>query len=208
LQSTLKIIAGRYKNKNIEIPSLETTRTTKAIVRGSVFDRLQFRIHDTLFVELFAGSGSMGLEALSRGAKKALFIEKDRACQKILKKNVESISKQDSVIFNGDSFELAEDIADFCTKNDMPTIVYLDPPFSIREGQEDIYDKCIWLIKKLDLPQVVELIIEHMTKTDIQDEIGSFKKIATKKFGATSLSIYDRQINFDKIDQNISENLS
>lgn len=190
LQSTLRITAGKYKNKSLELPSLKTTRTTKSIVKGSVFDRLQFRIYDSLFVELFAGSGSMGLEALSRGAKKALFIEKDPACLKVLKKNIASIDKENSTIFSGDTFSLADDIVIFCKKTELPTFLYIDPPFDIREGNEDIYQKCIRLIEKLDIPQIEEVIIEHNSKSPFDEKIASLAKVATKKFGATSLSIY------------------
>lgn len=192
MQNTLRITAGKYKNKSLELPSLATTRATKSIVKGSVFDRLQFRIYDSLFVELFAGSGSMGLEALSRGAKKALFIEKDRECLKVLKKNIASIDKESCTLFSGDTFSLSDKIIDFCKKTKLPTFLYVDPPFDIRKGSENIYQNCIKLIENLDIPQIEEVIIEHSSKSGFGEKIASFTKVATKRFGATSLSIYKR----------------
>jgi len=67
---TKKIVAGRFKNKVLKLPSKTTTRSSKAIVLESFFNTVQFDIIDATFVELFSGSGSVGLEALSRGAKK------------------------------------------------------------------------------------------------------------------------------------------
>ena len=88
------ISAGKYKGRKIELPSLSSTRSTKAILKGSVFDTLQFDIVGETFVEVFGGSGSMGLEALSRGAKHAYFIEKNSAAYSILKKNCKLIDAQ------------------------------------------------------------------------------------------------------------------
>ncbi|MBD3797895.1 MAG: RsmD family RNA methyltransferase, partial [Campylobacterales bacterium] len=74
---TKKIIAGKYKGKVLELPSKTTTRSSKAIVLESFFNTLQFDVIESNFVEVFSGSGSIGLEALSRGAKKIYFMEKD-----------------------------------------------------------------------------------------------------------------------------------
>lgn len=83
---TKKIIAGKYKGKVLELPSKTTTRSSKAIVLESFFNTLQFDVIECNFVEVFSGSGSIGLEALSRGAKKIYFMEKDRDALSVLKK--------------------------------------------------------------------------------------------------------------------------
>jgi len=76
-QITKKIISGKFKNKVLKLTSKTTTRTSKAIVLESFFNTLQFDIIDANFVELFSGSGSIGLEALSRGAKSIMLMERD-----------------------------------------------------------------------------------------------------------------------------------
>ena len=70
-----KIVGGKYKNRVLELPSLEVTRSSKSILKESFFNVLQFDIIDTLFIEAFGGSGGIGLEALSRGAKHSYFCE-------------------------------------------------------------------------------------------------------------------------------------
>ncbi|NGX26610.1 MAG: Ribosomal RNA small subunit methyltransferase D, partial [Chlamydiae bacterium] len=74
----MKILAGKYKNRPLKTPKGDRTRPTASKVRESIFSILQNQIEGARFLDLFAGSGSMGLEALSRGAESAVFIEKNR----------------------------------------------------------------------------------------------------------------------------------
>jgi len=76
------IISGKYKGIKIELPSLDTTRSSKVIVKESYFNTIQFDVIDCILVEVFSGSGSVGLEALSRGAEHVFFMEKDKAAFK------------------------------------------------------------------------------------------------------------------------------
>ena len=88
---TTKIIAGAYKGKVLDLPSLDVTRSSKAALKESVFNVLQFDIIDKIFIEAFAGSGSIGLEAISRGAKRAYFIELNKNSYSILVNNCKKI---------------------------------------------------------------------------------------------------------------------
>jgi len=103
-QLTKKIIAGKYKGKVLHLPSKTTTRSSKTIVLESFFNTLQFEIMDANFVEVFSGSGSIGLEALSRGAKKIYFMEKDRDAVKTLKANIAQTDPNACMVLSGDSF--------------------------------------------------------------------------------------------------------
>ena len=140
------IQAGKYKGKKLLLPSLERTRSTKSVLKGSFFDTFQYEIIDQHFVEVFGGSGSMGLEALSRGAKHASF-----TCK---------------------------------------TIFYFDPPFSIREGMDEIYEKTLEVIAKIPPKCVHTVAIEHMTALSLPKSIGTLSLQKTKKFGKSSLSYY------------------
>ena len=181
-----KIIAGKFKNKVLKLPSKTTTRTSKSIVLESFFNTLQFDIIDTNFVEVFSGSGSIGLEALSRGASKIMFMEKDNEAIKILKQNIAQTDPSACQVFAGDSFANIASVM----KNlkDEKAYIYIDPPFSIREGMEDIYDKTMSLIASLKEKNVQLIIIEHMTGLEIPEKIGVFSIKKSKKFGNTSLT--------------------
>ena len=184
---TTHIQAGKHKGKKLLLAPLSTTRSSKSILKESYFNTLQFDIVDAIFFEVFGGSGTVGLEAISRGAKKAYFIEIDKKAYDVLNKNIESIDKDCCTCFYGDSFELYHDILSYINE---PAFIYFDPPFDIRENMEDIYQKTIKLIKDTPKDKVQMITIEHITKQDFPDNIGAFTKKKTKKFGKSSLSYY------------------
>jgi len=187
-QLSKKIIAGKYKGKTLLIPSKTTTRSSKAIVLESFFNTLQFDIIDTNFVEVFSGSGSIGLEALSRGAKKIFFMEKDAAALKILKENILQTEPDACDILAGDSFSNIKAVLSRLKKSNEDAYFYIDPPFSIREGMENIYEKTMQLIRQLPALHVKMIIIEHMSGLKIPEEIGVFRVKKSKKFGNTTLT--------------------
>ena len=187
---TKKIISGKFRGKELKLPSKTTTRSSKSIVLESFFNTLQFDIVDANFVEVFSGSGSIGLEALSRGAKQIYFMEKDRDALKTLKLNIAQTDPSSCRVYGGDSFANINDITKELQKRDEEAYFYIDPPFSIREGMEDIYDKTINLIKNLPSNVVTMIIVEHMTGLEIAESLGAYTLKKSKKFGNTTLSYY------------------
>ncbi|MBE0514859.1 16S rRNA (guanine(966)-N(2))-methyltransferase RsmD [Sulfurimonas sp.] len=183
-----KIVSGKFKNKTLKLPSKTTTRSSKAIVLESFFNTLQFEIIDSTFVELFSGSGSIGLEALSRGAKKVIFMEKDREALKVLKENIAQTDPSACEVYSGDTFSNIATVVKSLQRKNEEAYFYIDPPFSTREGMEDIYDKTIALIASLPSECVKLIIIEHMSTLDIPQNIGAYTIKKSKKFGNTSLT--------------------
>ncbi len=184
------IQGGRYKGKKLFIPKEATTRATKSIIRGSLFNTLQQDIVNQIFIEVFAGSGSMGFEALSRGAKEAYFIEKEKSAYEVLRKNSAIIDKENSHLSFGNSFELYEPLIQTLRERSLKAFIYFDPPFDIREGMDDIYDKVVEMIKKTPSVTVLKIIVEHNSKIDFADRIGDFMKIKKRKFGKTTLTYF------------------
>lgn len=121
----LKIAGGLYKGLPLETPSGSKTRPTAEVLRMAVFNICQHKTKDAHFLDLYAGSGAMGVEALSRGALKATFIENDRQALKALKKNIEKIQAEDA------SLVLPLDVQVGLKKvqNTLFNIVYIDPPY-------------------------------------------------------------------------------
>ncbi len=187
---TKKIISGKYKGKTLRLPSMSTTRSSKSIVLESFFNTIQFDVIDANFVELFSGSGSIGLEALSRGAKRIYFMEQDRNALKTLEENIAQTDPKACEVHRGDTFANIGSVVRRLKSLNEDAYFYIDPPFSIREGHEDIYLKMIDLIEKLPEEVVKLIIIEHMTGLELPGEIGAFHKTKSKKFGKTSLSYF------------------
>jgi len=186
----ITITGGKYKGKKLNSASLTTTRSTKSILKGSLFDTLQFEIIDQNFVEVFGGSGSMGLEAVSRGAKKAYFIERDKSAYTVLTKNCQMIDMDKTKTYFGDSFEIYPDIVNELKSKNEKAYIYFDPPFDIRDGMKDIYEKVLSLVENTPKEIVLMIIIEHATKTKMPEKIGEFRLRKSKKFGKSSLSYF------------------
>lgn len=187
---TKKIISGKYKGKTLKLPSMSTTRSSKSIVLESFFNTLQFDIIDANFVELFSGSGSIGLEALSRGAKQIFFMERDRDALKVLQENIAQTDPNACEVYRGDTFQNIGAVVKRLKNIHDDAYFYIDPPFSIREGHEDIYLKMIDLVENLPADVVKMIIIEHMTGLELPEKLGAFSRSKYKKFGKTSLSYY------------------
>jgi len=187
---TTTITAGKHKGKKIEIPDIFTTRSSKGILKESLFNTLQFDIIDKNFVEVFSGSGSIGFEALSRGAGEAYFMEYNKIAFHCLEGNAKRIDSSKSHLFYGDSFEKFTTIYNMVKKSPEKTYFYFDPPFSTRDGMDDVYDKTIALIESIE-PQVAEMVIvEHMSNLEMPESIGAFALMKRKKFGRSTMTYY------------------
>ena len=150
----LRIISGEYRGRRLKVPAGNNVRPTSDRVREALFNILSSLLSwDELTVlDLYAGSGALGLEALSRGAKHAKFIEASHRHLKILKHNVELMSPEQG------RFELVQDRAvqwiSHFTDPQKPCLAFLDPPFS---GQE--YDHMLEKLAFLPTIQTGSIII-------------------------------------------------
>lgn len=189
-KQTFTIGGGKYRGKRLALPDTPGTRPTKSIIRGSVFDTLQFEIVDAIFVELFGGSGSMGLEALSRGAAKACFFEKDRSVAALLKRNCAALDAGATEVIVGDSFAHYPPFVRRLAEEGKRAFLYFDPPFEIREGMAGIYDRVIGMIAQTPPEAVEKIIVEHMSSVQMPESIGPFTRQKSKKFGKTSITYY------------------
>ena len=185
-----KIIGGKYKGRVLQLPSLEVTRSSKSILKESFFNVLQFDIMDAVFIEVFGGSGTIGLEALSRGAKHSYFCEIDKSSYRTLRNNCEDIDPLNSTCLFGDSFDKIPQILEQLKNKNDDIVVYIDPPFEFRDGMDDIYDKSFNLVKNISNDNIILITFEHMTGLEMPEVLGKFSKYKTKKFGKSSLTYY------------------
>ncbi len=187
---TTRIIAGKYKGKLLELPSLEVTRSSKSRLKESFFNVLQFDIIDKIFIEAFAGSGSIGLEAISRDAKRAYFVELERQSYNILVYNCRNIDMNACQTTRGDTFVETPAILENLKNSADELVVYIDPPFDHRDGMEDIYTKSFEMVEKIENENVYMVVFEHISTLEMPEVLGKFSLNKTKKFGKSSLSYY------------------
>ena len=123
----MRIIAGEFRGRRIEAPPGLTTRPMLDRVREAMFSTLQRRLPDAVVLDLFAGSGSLGLEALSRGARAVRFVERGAPALAALRKNVETLRARNRIeIVVGDALKPTS----WLPSADM---VFLDPPYAMIE---------------------------------------------------------------------------
>ena len=187
---TTKIIAGKYKGKQLELPSLDVTRSSKARLKESFFNVLQFDIIDTTFIEAFAGSGSIGLEAVSRDAKDVFFIEKDKESYDVLIKNCKAVDMSKCNTNLGDTFVALPKLLESLKNRTNELVIYIDPPFDFRDGMTDIYDKCFNMVSNIQNDNILMICFEHVTTLDMPELLGKFELKKSKKFGKSTLTYY------------------
>lgn len=176
----MRIAGGFLKNQSLKTPKGDKTRPTSDKLRQSVFNIAQSYVENASFLDLFAGSGAMGIEALSRGAKEATFIEKDRAALKVLRENLNTLDLTPlSKLLAGDVLTLIKKL-----KGKTFELIYVDPPY-----EKGLQEKTLVLIDQLDLlhPEGL-LFIEESSQKEL--EIFSLKNIELlkkRKVGSTFL---------------------
>jgi 16S rRNA (guanine966-N2)-methyltransferase len=125
----IRILGGLYKGKEILTPEGDQTRPITSILRKSIFDSCQFFIEDAIILDLFAGSGSIGIEALSRGAKYVYFVDKSPFAVRCIQENIKRLNIEPKTsLFQMDAFHF------FSLQGISPIdIVFLHPPYPIGE---------------------------------------------------------------------------
>ena len=123
----MRIIAGSARGRSIEAPKGRETRPTLDRVREAMFGMIQFDIEDSFVLDLFAGSGALGLEAISRGAKQAVFCDSDRSACAVVERNINSLGfKQSAEVHCSDCFLLIDRLSALGKRF---SIVLIDPPY-------------------------------------------------------------------------------
>ncbi len=176
---------GLYRGRKIEVPSyLEVP--TKSIVRLGVANALSFYLDDAFILDLFAGSGAMGIELLSRGAKSCTFCDKESESISVISKNLHSLHIQDSIVIQGDYRETLDELK---KQGKRFSIVFIDPPYHDKEA----YEYC-WSFLKNNafLSENGILVFEYEGDVPVLDD-GYFARSRTYRYGRTSVTIYWRQ---------------
>lgn len=126
----MRIIGGKAKGTNLYTLEGKNTRPTLDRVRESLFNILQYNIRDSIFLDLFAGSGACGIEAVSRGAKKAILCDKSKQAIQIIKKNIEKTHTKEQIEIYQMNYE---EVLQTKIKEKID-ILYLDPPYQTNDA--------------------------------------------------------------------------
>jgi len=177
----MRVIAGEAKGRRLKSPRGTDTRPTSDKVKEALFSILGNRIVDARMLDLFAGTGAIGIEALSRGAARVDFVESDRAMVDILEKNLTACG------FQARAETHRTDAFKFLKQSHGPyNLIFADPPYHA------------WHLKKL-LPAVERgdmispgglLIVEHYRRIALPDSVGKLQVVRSYEYGDTVLTLY------------------
>lgn len=171
----MKVISGIYKGRNIEGFDLDGTRPTMDRVKESLFAMIQNNIKDSVVLDLFSGSGNLGIEALSNGAKYAYLVDKNYKACNTINKNIDNIGVDCCEVLNIDYKAALKYFFDNNIKFDL---IFLDPPY-----KTDYIEKSIELIDKYDLLNTDGLIICENDSIDRIIYSDKYNCIKSKKYG-------------------------
>lgn len=175
----MRVITGSARGMTLKTLEGESVRPTTDKVKEAIFSAIQFEIEGRRILDLFAGSGQLGTEALSRGAESAFFVDADKNAVKTVKENLEktklsfkaSVAHTDSIAF----LSMTDKIFD---------IAFLDPPYETGLLQK--------ALSKIDnsIASGGTVICEHPFREKLEDEYGALKKSKEYKYGKTAVTVF------------------
>lgn len=178
----MRVITGSARGRRLATREGNAVRPTPENVKEALFSMIQFEIEGRRVLDLFAGSGQLGIEALSRGASEAVFVDESKESAKIVQQNVETCGFQDAARIEN------MDFAAYLMRNGKPfDLAFLDPPY--RTG----------LLQKA-LPMTAErmnpggtIVCENPSDEEMPETAGSFQRISSHRYGKIILTLYRRK---------------
>lgn len=166
----MRIIGGKFRSRNLQAPKGKHTRPTSSRLRGMFFDICQGLVEGESFLDVFAGAGAMGLEAISRGAADAVFIEKNKSALSCIRNNAALLGVENQIkIFCGDAIDMLLLLA---KKGKCFPMIYVDPPYKTVcqwRGQEFLYSELV--LKIIDEKGILQedgvLFLEEASLVDL-----------------------------------------
>lgn len=181
----MRIIAGQRRGHKFDGPRGKATRPTSDLVRESIFNILGDSIEGLLFIDLFAGTGAVGLEALSRGAAHAIFVERNRDNVALIHRNISTLRYEDrGRALTADAYRWARG---FEPIDDEPSAVFIDPPYQEFDNHPA---KLNQLLQDLDqrLPAGSILVVESRRSLD-ETVLPDLERWDVRQYGGTQVAI-------------------
>jgi len=180
----MRVISGKYKGKKIEGFDIDGTRPTQDRVKESLFAIIQNELVDAQVLDLFAGSGNLGIEALSNGADKCYFVDNNSKCVDVLNKNLKNVDSNNIIL----NLDYKKALVYFRDNNITFDIIFLDPPYNL-----DCLDFCLNKIIEYNLlNDNGKVICEYEFDNFNNDYLGIILE-KEKKYGYKKIKIYRKK---------------
>ena len=182
----MRVITGSAKGRKLTAPPGMKTRPTGAVVKESVFSAIQFEVEGAAVLDLFAGSGQMGIEALSRGARSCVFVENAKAVLSVAEENLKSTGLSGkSRLVGGDALSYVQN-----AKDCLYDIAFLDPPYQ-SPGLEKLLTALGGIMSESGI-----IICETDSAEALPEKAGGLVKYREYRYGKTKITIYRNTEDF------------
>ena len=185
----MRVIAGTVRGRRLEAPAGLNTRPLTDRIRESLFNILNPRLEGCRFLDLFAGSGSAGIEALSRGAESAVFIEINAEARRCLSKNLQHCGFQNhGELLRGDVFK---SLPSLLQQDQIFDIIYVDPPFS----QPELFSRFMKAIDQNSDILALDgcLIIRSQRQMNMPETTATLQRYRRSEYGESILNFYNKK---------------
>lgn len=177
----MRVISGSARGTQLKTIEGMATRPTVDRVKEALFSTIQFALYEARVLDAFAGSGALGIEALSRGAAKAVLVDQSAECQRVIRQNLEKTRLLDKAEC------LQNDILSALDRMKEPfDIVLLDPPY----GQQWCGRVIDGLLSRSLLAESAIVVVEHSAEEELAESYGPLKLIKRYQYGSTWISRY------------------
>jgi len=177
----MRVISGKYKGKKIEGFDIDGTRPTQDRVKESLFAIIQNELVDAQVLDLFAGSGNLGIEALSNGADKCYFVDNNSKCVDVLNKNLKNVDSNNIIL----NLDYKKALVYFRDNNITFDIIFLDPPYNL-----DCLDFCLNKIIEYNLLNDNGKVICEYEFDNFKENYIGWEVEKEKKYGYKNIRIY------------------
>jgi 16S rRNA (guanine966-N2)-methyltransferase len=180
----MRVIGGKLRSRRLKSPGTLRLRPTSDPLRETLFNVLGPEIEDSLFIDLYAGTGAIGIEASSRGAREVIFVESHPSTARLIRENLASLAIQGAEVIEGDAIAALERIAQ---RHLVADFIFLDPPYQRTEER-------LRVLEFLDASHLVApygiVIVEHSVKTELPDRLDRLELMRLLEQGDAALSFY------------------
>lgn len=181
----MRVISGTYRSRVLKAPPGLSTRPTSDRLRETLFNVLAPRMNGSHVVDLYAGSGAVGIEAISRGAARVVFVERAEAALAVLRNNLETLGLRATAQVR------AVSVSTFLNRksNDSYDLLFLDPPYDAAEE----YTRTLGLLGGASHSYLAEnavVVAEHRRKEKLEETYGALRRTRLLEQGDAALSFY------------------
>ena len=178
----MRVIAGKYRSRRLRTPGFLGVRPTSDRLRETLFNILGPSVEDSLFVDLYAGTGAIGIEAISRGAREVFFVDRDPACISLVRQNLESLDIRTGIeVIAADAERGLEKLA---ARHLIADFIFFDPPYN-DDGYVD-------LLEYLDASHLIApqgiVIAEHSSDLELPERLVRLERTRLLEQGDAALS--------------------